>query len=65
MRGRPLLYTTYEEDMALLNTPAKRWSVLVLVVVALSLAFLLEDDLIRCLATGVRAGRSARSGSTS
>ncbi len=59
VRGRPLLYTSYQEDMALLNTPTKRWSVLVIVVVALSLAFLIEDDLIRRLSTAFALGIGA------
>jgi len=50
--GRPLLHTAYGQDMALLNTGAKKVSVLVLLVVALLLPFLLEDDLLRLLATG-------------
>lgn len=50
--GRPMLYTRYGQDMALLNTGAKKVSVGVLLVVALLLPFLLEDDLLRLLATG-------------
>ncbi len=50
--GRPMLYTAYGQDMALLNTGAKKVAVGVLLVVALLLPFLLEDDLLRLLATG-------------
>jgi len=50
--GRPMLYTSYGQDMALLNTGAKKVAVGVLLVVALLLPFLLEDDLLRLLATG-------------
>ena len=47
-----MLYTQYGQDMALLNTGAKKVAVLALFVVALLLPFLLEDDLLRLLATG-------------
>ena len=50
--GRPMLYTAYGQDMALLNTGAKKVAVLVLLVVALLLPFVLQDDLLRLLATG-------------
>jgi branched-chain amino acid transport system permease protein len=51
-RGRPALYTAYRQDLALLNTGAKRVALAVLLVVAVLLPFLLQDDLLRLLATG-------------
>ncbi|WP_200938780.1 branched-chain amino acid ABC transporter permease [Modestobacter sp. Leaf380] len=50
--GRPALYTGYGQDMALLNTGAKKAALGVLMVLALLLPFVLEDDLLRLLATG-------------
>lgn len=50
--GRPAMYTAYGQDMSLLNTPAKRVSIGVLLLVALLLPFLLEDDLLRLMAIG-------------
>ena len=49
--GRPELYTAYRQDMALLNTATKRSWTLALVVFALLLPFILEDDLLLVLAT--------------
>jgi branched-chain amino acid transport system permease protein len=43
-RGRPELYTGYAADQAIWNTPAKRWSTVVLFVAALSLPWLLNRD---------------------
>jgi branched-chain amino acid transport system permease protein len=40
---RPLLHTSYRSDMGLLNTRAKRYAVLVLLLVGMSLPFLLTD----------------------
>ena len=57
--GRPLLYTAYGQDMALLNTAAKRFWVLVLGVAAVSLPFILEDDLLVVLATAFVAAIGA------
>jgi branched-chain amino acid transport system permease protein len=51
-RGRPALYTDYAQNMALLNTGGKKAGVLALFVVMLLLPFLLQDDLLRLLATG-------------
>lgn len=48
--GRPLLYTSYAADMALLNTRAKRVSAGLLLVLALALPLLLTDDLLQLLA---------------
>lgn len=49
---RPELYISYEADMALFNTPAKRWSVLGLIALAALLPFVLTDDLLVLLARG-------------
>ena len=51
-RGRPGMYTAYAQDMALLNTGAKKVSIGALLVIALLLPFFLEDDLLLLLATG-------------
>jgi branched-chain amino acid transport system permease protein len=51
MNNRPLLYTSYAGDMALLNTRAKKISVAVLLVLALALPFLLEDVELQLLAS--------------
>ena len=51
-RGRPAMYTAYSQDMSLLNTRAKRTSILVLLGIAALAPLLLEDDLLRLLATG-------------
>ncbi|HSO49842.1 MAG TPA: branched-chain amino acid ABC transporter permease, partial [Acidimicrobiia bacterium] len=59
MRGRPLLYTSYEADQALLNTTAKRVMLVVFFLVLVSipfqvipgLGFLGEDDWLRLLST--------------
>lgn len=53
LRGRPELYTSYRQDMALLNTSGKRVSVLVLVVVAALLPMLLTDEFLTIAATGM------------
>jgi branched-chain amino acid transport system permease protein len=57
--GRPQLYLSYGQDMALLNTPAKRWWTLVLVLVAVLLPFMLQDDLLAVLATAFVAAIGA------
>ncbi len=59
MRGRPELYTSYAQEMALLNTPAKRVSVAALVGLALLFPFLLQDDLLQLLAVGFVAAIGA------
>ncbi len=51
-RGRPALYTSYAQDMALLNTRGKKVAVLGLLAVGLLLPMLVEDDLLRRLAVG-------------
>lgn len=50
LRGRPGLYTAYRQDMALLNTPAKRRAVIALVVAAMVAAFVLPADWLTLLA---------------
>lgn len=57
--GRPQLYTSYRQDMALLNTGAKRAGVLALLVLALLMPFVLTDDLLQILATGCVAAIGA------
>ena len=59
LSGRPELYTSYGQDMALLNTPGKRYSVLAMVVVALLLPFMLSDNLLHVLALSAVAGIGA------
>ena len=51
-RGRPELFVSYERDMALLNTPTKRWAMAALLVAALSLPLLLTDDVLLLFASG-------------
>lgn len=51
MRGRPELFTSYQQDSALLNTAAKRWSLLILLAVLLVLPFRVSDELGFQLAT--------------
>ncbi|TXK39678.1 branched-chain amino acid ABC transporter permease [Nonomuraea sp. C10] len=50
MRGRPLLYTSYAQDMALLDTRAKRVSAGALVLLALALSAVLTDPALEVLA---------------
>ena len=59
MRGRPELYTSYAQEMALLNTPGKRWGVVGIVAVAVALPFLLTDNVLVVLAIGLVAGIGA------
>lgn len=59
LRGRPELYTGYAQDMALLNTRPKQVAVGALVIVALALPFLVQDDLLRLLALGFIASIGA------
>ncbi len=44
-RGRPELYSDYAADQSLWNTPAKRWSAVAVLLVALYLPFTLNRDL--------------------
>lgn len=53
LRGRPELYTSYRQDMALLNTSGKRISVLVLVVLAAFVPMFLTDEFLTIAATGM------------
>lgn len=57
--GRPLIQTAYSQDMALLNTPAKRRGVYALVVGALLLPFVLSDHLLLTCALGMVAAIGA------
>jgi branched-chain amino acid transport system permease protein len=50
VRGRPLLYTSYEAEMALLNTRSKRVWVGVLLVIGAALPFLLTDATLQTFA---------------
>lgn len=52
VRGRPELYTSYEADSALLNTPAKRLGVAAIVAGATCGPFVLTDDLLGILTVG-------------
>jgi branched-chain amino acid transport system permease protein len=53
LRGRPLVRTSYAQDMALLNTPAKRRSTIALVVVSFLVPFMVTDDLLLVLTLGM------------
>ncbi|MGH2749531.1 MAG: branched-chain amino acid ABC transporter permease [Actinomycetota bacterium] len=59
MRGRPLLYTSYDQDSALFNTPAKRLSVSVLLVVLVLLPFRATPDVVLLLAAAFIAAIGA------
>ncbi len=59
LRGRPELYTSYEADHALLNTPGKRYAVLAMVAVALIVPFLLTDNVLLILGTAFVASIGA------
>ena len=50
--GRPAMYTSYAQDMSLLNTWSKRIAVLGLLLVGLLLPLFIQDDLLRRLAIG-------------
>jgi branched-chain amino acid transport system permease protein len=52
VRGRPELFVSYERDMALLNTPAKRWGALAVFLSALALPLMLTDDVLLLFASG-------------
>jgi branched-chain amino acid transport system permease protein len=56
---RPELYTSYRQDMGLLNTRSKRVWAGALVVLALVLPFLITDDLLQLLALGFVASIGA------
>jgi branched-chain amino acid transport system permease protein len=57
--GRPELYTSYKQDMALLNTTPKKVFIGVLLVIALVLPFSFEDDVVQLLATACVYGIGA------
>ena len=50
--GRPELYTSYSQDMAMLNTTPKKVFVAGVLVVALAMTFSVDDGLLQLLATG-------------
>ena len=52
-RGRPRVYTRYAADQALLDTPAKRWWTIGLLVVGLAAPFLLSANVSHLLATAM------------
>jgi branched-chain amino acid transport system permease protein len=51
--GRPELYTSYAQDMALFNTRAKWVGVLLILLVAVTLPFNVPDDILRIAGTGL------------
>lgn len=53
LRGRPLVQTSYSQDMALVNTPGKRRGLAFLIVGACLLPFFLTDDLLLILTLGM------------
>lgn len=53
LRGRPDLYTAYKQDMALLNTPAKRNWTLVLFALVVWAGLGMPNDLVGLAATGM------------
>jgi branched-chain amino acid transport system permease protein len=59
LRGRPEFYTSYAQELRLLNTPAKLIWVGALFLVALLLPFVVADDLLRLLAVGYVASIGA------
>ncbi len=59
LRNRPLVRTAYTQEMALLNTPAKRRSVAAILVLAVLLPFAVTDDLLLVLTLGMIAAVGA------
>lgn len=59
LRGRPELYTSYEQSIAMLNTPGKRLGVAAIVAGALLLPFVFRDDVLLILAFGMVAAVGA------
>lgn len=59
LRGRPLVQTRYSQDVAMLNTPGKRWGVLTIVVVACLVPFLFTDDILAILVLALIAAVGA------
>ncbi|WP_205745766.1 branched-chain amino acid ABC transporter permease [Egibacter rhizosphaerae] len=52
LRGRRDLYTSYAQDMALLNTPGKRWGVGAIVALGLALPWMFVDPILQIFAIG-------------
>lgn len=52
-RGRPLLYTSYSADQALLNTPTKKFWTVVLIAIAVAAPFLIAADMTYLLTLAV------------
>jgi branched-chain amino acid transport system permease protein len=59
LRGRPELYTSYERDMALLNTGGKKLGVALILSVALVAPFVFNDDVVGLLARAYAAAIGA------
>jgi branched-chain amino acid transport system permease protein len=59
LRGRPELYTSYGADMALLNTPAKRWSMIIALLFAVAMPFMLNDSWLQLFALAFAASVAA------
>lgn len=53
LRSRPLARTGYAQDLALVNTPGKRRSLVVILVVSFLVPFLVADDLLQVLTLGM------------
>ena len=53
LRGRPDLYTAYKQDMALLNTPGKRYATIALLAVVTWAGLGMPNDLVGLGATGM------------
>ena len=58
-RGRPELYTAYEQDTRLFNTPGKRAGVWALTILALLAPFVFRDNILLILATACVASIGA------
>ncbi|MDV6011460.1 branched-chain amino acid ABC transporter permease [Haloechinothrix sp. LS1_15] len=59
MSGRPEMFTSYAEHMRMLNTAPKRRAVVALVVVALLVPFVFDDNTLHILALGFAAAIGA------
>jgi branched-chain amino acid transport system permease protein len=55
LRGRPEMYTSYKSDMAMFNTPFKRWAFLATLLGAFALPFLLTDSWLQLFALAFAA----------
>ncbi len=53
LRGRPLARTAYAQDLSLLNSPAKRRSTLLIILVSFGLPFMLTDNILGILTLGM------------